>query len=72
MTFPTNHIAFSWINQPAFSLPVYEALFNSAQVVIAGESPYLSNKASGIEFALHPDHRVRAAHLYGAVIAPAV
>ncbi len=66
MNFPSAHIAFTWIGQPALMLPVYGELFDGAKPVIAGESPYLSNKAAGIEFALYPDHRVRAVFLYAA------
>jgi hypothetical protein len=62
--FSPSHIAFSWINQPALSLPIYAQQFGGARVEIAGESPYLSAKAAGISFALHPDHRVRAVFLY--------
>jgi hypothetical protein len=62
--FSPSHIAFSWIDQPALLLPVYAQQFGGARVEIAGESPYLSAKAAGISFALHPDHSVRAVFLY--------
>lgn len=64
MTFPAAHIVFTWIGQPALSLPVYGELFDGVKPEIAGESPYLSAKAAGIEFALYSDHRVRAVFLY--------
>jgi hypothetical protein len=64
MTFPPPHEAFDWIGQPALDLPVYKRLFNGAKPVIAGESPYLSAKENGVEFALRPDHTVRAAFFY--------
>ncbi len=64
MTFAPNHEIFSWIGQPALDLPVYAERFEGAEIEIAGESPYLYGRAAGIQFALNPDHSVRAAFLH--------
>lgn len=64
MTEFTSHLAFSWLDKDALSLPIYAERFDGAAITIMGESPYLDAKNSGIELALNADHTLKAVHLY--------